>query len=747
MVFKENKITGTAVRDNNVSITDASNGEISYTLHDAVHGADGVAWFDIVDSSNDQLIDSTADFYIKARDGLKFTALDVSYMSDLDKIKEELSKRISEEVDQQTADKLQQWKSNVDSAIRTMQQSYASVVDDFNSKYNQRYESITNSFNQVQSQIDTANSKISDAISSATNDVEQAKNSMQQNYANIVNDFDSKYKQQYNSVTESFNQVKNKVDGYNQAVQDFNNRIDTTVSNANNRLDTVVNNAKNRVDTTITNAESTLKNASDKAGETNKQLDVLIQNAKSKTDSVNETLENLKQRTQKQEEDFNKVVVDTNNKVDTAINKIPDEIDKNLNAKDARVQELQNSITKLKDDVTAFDGKTKKQFEDIENHIKEVSNSIAHLDLSNYATKEDLQKVQPDFSKIVLQTKILDSNNKVAYTEHALSKSNDGTWKAYVGIENTIPARVKNLCNKLPKIQEKIGNLQTTKADKSELSNYATKNELSNKTERPLFEAMLQNYATKNELNNKTERPLFEAMLQNYATKNELNSHQVDFSKLIIHYGKLNKDNNYIRSDEYKPIKDEKGNFVFQLDDDWTPFKVKQILNDKLPKINTDISTLQTTKADKSELSNYATKTDYVMLRYFNLWKEQIAQQLEELKKKSLSSGKIPMTRGTMIMGTKQTWNSYFFDMSKYKDWKDKNYKLVTHKPAEEPFYQGSSTVTADINYESQLLYNYHVKGNFDVTKDGNNIQLTAILPSDYFNETPTGLDYYLVNV
>lgn len=95
-----------------------------------------------------------------------------------------------------------------------------------------------------------------------------------------------------------------------------------------------------------------------------------------------------------------------------------------------------------------------------------------------------------------------------------------------------------------------------------------------------------------------------------YATKDDLKNYQPDFSKLIIHYGKLNKDNNYIRSDEYKATKDEKGNFVFQLDDDWAPFKVKQILNDKLPKINTDISTLQTTKADKSELSNYATKMD-----------------------------------------------------------------------------------------------------------------------------------------
>lgn len=722
LVFKENKITGTAVRDNNVSITDASNGEISYTLHDAVHGADGVAWFDIVDSSNDQLIDSTADFYIKVRDGLKFTALDVSYMSDLDKIKEELSKRISEEVDQQTADKLQQWKSNVDSAMQTMQQSYASVVDDFNSKYNQRYESITNSFNQVQSQIDTANSKISDAISSATNDVEQAKNSMQQNYANIVNDFDSKYKQQYNSVTESFNQVKNKVDGYNQAVQDFNNRIDTTVSNANNRLDTVVNNAKNRVDTTITNAESTLKNASDKAGETNKQLDVLIQNAKSKTDSVNETLENLKQRTQKQEDDFNKVVADTNNKVDTAINKIPDEIDKNLNAKDARIQELQSSITKLKDDVTAFDGKTKKQFEDIENHIKEVSNGIAHLDLSNYATKEDLKKSQPDLSNLVVIQDYIDQDNKYqASREFPAIKNEKGKYVIDLSGNSAVYDVNRMLTVEMPQVHESLNK----KADKTDLNNKADKSELSN-------------YATKTDLNNKTERPLFEAMLQNYATKSELNNHQVDFSKLIIHYGKLNKDNNYIRSDEYKATKDEKGNFVFQLDDDWTPFKVKQILNDKLPKINTDISTLQTTKADKS---------DYVLLRYFNLWKENLYSQLEELKKKSLSSGKIPMTRGTMIMGTKQTWSSYFFDMSKYKDWKDKNYKLVTHKPEEEPFYQSSNQATADINYESQLIYNYHVKCNFDVTKDGNNIQLTAILPSDYFSETPTGLDYYLVNV
>lgn len=78
-----------------------------------------------------------------------------------------------------------------------------------------------------------------------------------------------------------------------------------------------------------------------------------------------------------------------------------------------------------------------------------------------------------------------------------------------------------------------------------------------------------------------------------YATKEDLKNYQPDLSKLVIHYGKLNKDNNYIRSDEYKPIKDEKGNFVFQLDDDWAPFRTKQILTKDLPELTQMIMQLR----------------------------------------------------------------------------------------------------------------------------------------------------------
>lgn len=208
----------------------------------------------------------------------------------------------------------------------------------------------------------------------------------------------------------------------------------------------------------------------------------------------------------------------------------------------------------------------------INTKIAQLKQEFSKIDFSTYATKEDLQKVQPDFSKIIVQNKTLDDKREIKiFSHHLIQNPDEGFWVVSLAEGDTVPRRVQKMDAAFPKMKEKIGNLQSTKADKSELSNYATKTDL----------------------NNKTEQPLFEAMLQNYATKSELNNHQVDFSKLIIHYGKLNKDNNYIRSDEYKATQDEKGNFVFQLDDDWTPFKVKQILTKDLPELTQMIMQLR----------------------------------------------------------------------------------------------------------------------------------------------------------
>lgn len=128
----------------------------------------------------------------------------------------------------------------------------------------------------------------------------------------------------------------------------------------------------------------------------------------------------------------------------------------------------------------------------------------------------------------------------------------------------------------MPKIQESIGNLQTTKADKSELSNYATKTDLTAKADR----SELGNYATKDDLNS------HQPDLSNYATKSDLDN-KVDRSDL----------NNYA----YETQKElsNKANSS-ELDS----YATKGDLDNKA-----DRSELSN-KADRSELSNYAKTGD-----------------------------------------------------------------------------------------------------------------------------------------
>ena len=123
-----------------------------------------------------------------------------------------------------------------------------------------------------------------------------------------------------------------------------------------------------------------------------------------------------------------------------------------------------------------------------------------------------------------MQNKTLDDKRGIKiFSHHLIQNPDEGFWVVSLAEGDTVPRRVQKMDAAFPKMKEKIGNLQSTKADKSELSNYATKTDLNNKTERPLFEAMLQNYATKSELNN------HQVDLSNYATKSDLD-HKADRS-------------------------------------------------------------------------------------------------------------------------------------------------------------------------------------------------------------------------
>ncbi|MCT7824419.1 MAG: BppU family phage baseplate upper protein, partial [Lactobacillus crispatus] len=160
----------------------------------------------------------------------------------------------------------------------------------------------------------------------------------------------------------------------------------------------------------------------------------------------------------------------------------------------------------------------------ISTKIAQLKEEFSKIDFSTYATKEDLKNYQPDLSKLVVHKKALSSNNQMLRVDFRPVLQNNGTFYLDMDTRDNSLFTLQHISGvKIPQIKSDIGNLQTTKADKSELSNYATKTDLNNKTERPLFEAMLQNYATKSELNN------HQVDLSNYATKSDLD-HKADRS-------------------------------------------------------------------------------------------------------------------------------------------------------------------------------------------------------------------------
>lgn len=361
----------------------------------------------------------------------------------------------------------------------------------------------------------------------------------------------------------------------------------------------------------------------------------------------------------------------------------------------------------------------------INTKIAQLKEEFSKIDFSTYATKDDLKNYQPDLSKLVVKTKILTGQNELKRVEFSPYKKNDGSFAVNIEYNDFTKQHLKNLLVKdLPKIQESIGNLQTTKADKSELSNYATQTDLANKTERPLFEAMLQNYATKSELNS------HQPDLSNYATKSDLDN-KADRSDFSYYATKNELDNKADRS--------ELGNYATKSDldhkadrSDFSYYATKSDLDYKANR--SDLSSYATkddlgSKADRSELSNYATTGDinsaiqnvrikqdsldsdnnytsgkvyspewsdgYLtfdmsgsyatyktrsLVNHMSAMQEQITQLQLEVKKK------IKLRSGDIIHGVSNFTSSEstgVFNMAKFENWQDCQFKVGIQASAE----------------------------------------------------------------
>ena len=458
---------------------------------------------------------------------------------------------------------------------------------------------------------------------------------------------------------------------YNELVASWQNKIAEINTDWEQRKAEIISEAKNQR-TDISNEWESLKSKF----KTDRDSAISQANSdfKAKLDTIQTDWNNQKSKLEQEITDFK---TNLENKVQVVTNKVSDLVTHTYPDLSSKTDAINTKIAQLKEE-------------------------FSKIDFSTYATKDDL----PDFSKIIVQNKTLDDKREIKiFSHHLIQNPDEGFWVVSLAEGDTVPRRVQKMDAAFPKMKEKIGNLQSTKADKSELSNYATKTDLNNKTERPLFEAMLQNYATKSELNNhqvdvsnyatksdldpKAERSDFSyyatkneldnkadrAELSNYATKDELNSHQPDLSNYAT---KSDLDNKADRSDfSYYATENELDNKAD-----------KSELSNYATKDNLG------SKADRSELSNYATKysfNDHVNTE--NEWRNSFQEQLEELKKKSLA--KKTIRPGEMILGEKQSDGSYICDMSRYKDWESRNYRLVVSPKDSLYLYESDKVVPA----------------------------------------------------
>lgn len=131
LVFNENKDGDKFVSDPNVTIVDARIGHITYQLHDQVHSARGTAWFDVIDKSNGTKIDSTTDFYIEVRDGLKCTVYNTTYISDLEKLKQQMEALIRQ-ADGELKTELQRAEQQLNQGVQNFRPQYNSLSNAIN---------------------------------------------------------------------------------------------------------------------------------------------------------------------------------------------------------------------------------------------------------------------------------------------------------------------------------------------------------------------------------------------------------------------------------------------------------------------------------------------------------------------------------------------------------------------------------------------------------------------------------------
>ena len=252
LVFNENKDGDKFISDTNVTIVDAKIGHITYQLHDQVHSAPGTAWFDIIQDG--AKIDSTTDFYIEVRDGLKCTVYNTTYISDLEKLKRQMEALIRQ-ADGELKAELQKAEQQLNQELQNFRNQYNSLSADFQNQfktaqnarqqdYNNQKDAINTDWNNTKDLIwGQWNSEKASIDKQAQDTVQAIKDNAKQVLDKDQADWNAKQNQWDSTFSAIVKEWQVKTNSLNATVQDLTNKFNTIIGQVsdlmNNKLPTI----------------------------------------------------------------------------------------------------------------------------------------------------------------------------------------------------------------------------------------------------------------------------------------------------------------------------------------------------------------------------------------------------------------------------------------------------------------------------------------------------------------------------
>ena len=268
VTFNDHKENDKYVVDNKVTVVDARNGSISYTLHDQVFASTGVAWFEIIDSSGNK-VDSTQNFNLDVENAANASVYNTNYINQLDDLREQMQ-HIVDSADTQNKAQLTKAQSDLNAKLDSMQQayntmqaqqqaSYKSAEDTRNTQWAGDKQRIDNEWSTDKTRIDNEAKSQKDVIN---NDYQSAKSAINSDWNTDKQRIDGEWTTQKAGIQDSantqINAIKSSADTAKNDWSSDKQRIDNEWSTTKTSLDSQLASLKSQLDG-IQNTTNTLK--------------------------------------------------------------------------------------------------------------------------------------------------------------------------------------------------------------------------------------------------------------------------------------------------------------------------------------------------------------------------------------------------------------------------------------------------------------------------------------------------------